>query len=906
MKKQQLISLVLILVSSTTFFAQITSDFVYYNSNVIETHCSEEGEGEGQRVCLVDAIVTSNPASVTLNFLDASFNTTDAFSVYRRQMYGDGTDWILQVANLPPGTTTWTDTNVSLGDIWEYQIRRTSTNWGTAFGYIAASVYHDQSDYQGQMILMIADEVATNLPNEVLRLKKDLTADGWYVNELVVPKGIFNYDIGAEVVTVKSQITFIYNNAPINDKPKVLYVLGHAPLPRLGLDAMPPDGHPDCFSNGTGVSNGARGSDSYYADIDGVFTDTATYTNTCFNNPTLQNNVPGDYRFDQEIIPTELEMAFGRVSFQGTDGNNQTLELASMKLYLDRLHAYRYVTSGTKIPTNSAFFEKGYQNSVDASYRSLPAISGGANILNNPHPTPCIGTGHCQWVDDNGPFLWYMQNRTVPIASEWETIGMNALVFSSDQSSWGFGDTPQSMRIREILKYDTPCLIALWTTSAINVLHQAGVGEPLGYACKAIMDHNITNQKYEKVESPYDTQEWWNRTHFNFFGDPTIRLYQTMPPTSPQITSTATQSTFEWTASTDANLVGYYIYESTSEFGIFNKISPLLSPSTTSFVLPSPTIGNWYMVRAVAEQTTGSGVFLNPSHGQFSEYIGIDVDGDGFNNQDDCDDTNANINPNAIEIPANGIDEDCNGTIDEADLDADGFDSFEDCDDTNAAINPNAWEIPNNGIDEDCDGTDDMIEACLTSDAGPWNFLNAGATCANGAVTSPYEIWANESYYILGLQDNQGYYLDFCAGYDIAIYETLITIMTYNQTTSTVGNLITATNGCSIEFSYNFSTDFPDILILINDRDNCTGAAIQTENGFPTFGCTDCLVNRHIAQQVGNANFTAQNTIRSNATIQSNATTTFDAGNCIELQPGFETELGCDFEAFILGCTQTP
>ncbi len=101
-------------------------------------------------------------------------------------------------------------------------------------------------------------------------------------------------------------------------------------------------------------------------------------------------------------------------------------------------------------------------------------------------------------------------------------------------------------------------------------------------------------------------------------------------------------------------------------------------------------------------------------------------------NSDDCDDNNQLLNPNISEI-CDGIDNDCNGIIDDGlaihiyftDSDGDLFgdpnnwiesclvgpplgyvrNDF-DCDDNNDEINPEAQEISDNGIDEDCNGTD--------------------------------------------------------------------------------------------------------------------------------------------------------------------------------------------------------
>ena len=106
-----------------------------------------------------------------------------------------------------------------------------------------------------------------------------------------------------------------------------------------------------------------------------------------------------------------------------------------------------------------------------------------------------------------------------------------------------------------------------------------------------------------------------------------------------------------------------------------------------------------------------------------------DGDGDGYPDAEDCDDGDAAVHPGADEL-CDGVDNDCDGAVDEdpvdeptwyADEDEDGYGCDDttrqaceaptgyaavggDCDDGDDTIHPGASEVCGDGVDSDCDG----------------------------------------------------------------------------------------------------------------------------------------------------------------------------------------------------------
>jgi hypothetical protein len=82
----------------------------------------------------------------------------------------------------------------------------------------------------------------------------------------------------------------------------------------------------------------------------------------------------------------------------------------------------------------------------------------------------------------------------------------------------------------------------------------------------------------------------------------------------------------------------------------------------------------------------------------------------------DCDDTTKKVNPNAVEVVYDAVDNDCDPATPDDDLDGDGAPLVRDCDDAQPLVADHLPEICD-GLDNDCDGLiDDADDSLYTTD----------------------------------------------------------------------------------------------------------------------------------------------------------------------------------------------
>ena len=149
-------------------------------------------------------------------------------------------------------------------------------------------------------------------------------------------------------------------------------------------------------------------------------------------------------------------------------------------------------------------------------------------------------------------------------------------------------------------------------------------------------------------------------------------------------------------------------------FGVPDSSAPHLEFTITDFSslaasVGVPATGGSFDVYAFmgSFQDAGIGEDFIPGVGTFSS-VCVDLDGDGVTPcSGDCDDTDASVFPKAAEA-CDGVDNNCDGTVDEGyDLDGDGVTTCDgDCDDADPAVSPLEAETCDS-VDNDCDGAID-------------------------------------------------------------------------------------------------------------------------------------------------------------------------------------------------------
>lgn len=564
---------------------------------------------------LVEAVVAEAPPSITLKWPLESKAT--GYEISRKRLADKV--WV-QAGTAPGSATSWTDEKVAAGQAYEYQVKRTTTLMAyvdssgpktltplTSYGYVLSGIRVPTVDHRGTVILIVDRTIAAACTAELALLQDDLIGDGWSVIRHDVARGTVNADKGPVAAdfyektgapTVKQLIVNDYLNNPKEVKSVLLF--GHVPVPYSGN--LTSAGH------ATGHT-GAFPADVYYGDMDGVWTDNVldvrvadakSYYYTCWNTP-------GDGKFDQSWVPTDVELEVGRVDLANMGAN----EAALLKQYINKSHQHRHALN--VLPRRTLIMEgsgDSWMGISQGGWRSWSPLVGSDNL-------------HTGWffnklVTDKEGYLGFSltgsgDNARVGSGNRTTTVYsrdfLNQDIKTAICMSWGshHGDWDHSQNLlRAPLTSSTSGLASMYAYNPSGNLHTMGLGGTLGETIRLKQNNTTTYSQYQPTDS--------GGVHIALMGDPTIRLFAVKPPSALSIIADSNHHpVLSWQASADSPLLGYYVYRAADASGPFTRLTP--EPVTqTTWTDSSISAGTFtYQVKAAKLETTASGTYVNTS-----------------------------------------------------------------------------------------------------------------------------------------------------------------------------------------------------------------------------------------------------------------------------------------------------
>jgi hypothetical protein len=543
----------------------------------------------------VTATTTISPPQIILNW------TADAYArnfTIRRKSKTDLT-WSSPLAVLDGDATTFTDSNVSVGSAFEYEIEEgtsiypypngSPSDWVTAYGYIYAGIAVPLNDSPGKVLLLIDSNFSAPLSAEIEQLSNDLIGDGWIVARRDISRSSRPNEVKAVVLNE-------YNADPAHLK--ALFLIGHIPVPYSGL--INPDMHPGHI--------GAWPADLYYGDIDGNWTDNSV--NKSDSEDPRNDNVPGDGKFDQSTIPSPVELQVGRVDMSDLPAFNPRTELDLLRQYLGKDHNFRQklVTTERRGLIRDNFGDlAGDAPAVDAWRHFIPFF-GLQNIRE-------VDAGEYFPVLNSESYLWSYgcgggssdKADGVGSTDDFAASDVKSVFLMLHGSYFGDWDVPDNF-LRAAIATPTYSLAAIWTGLPHWFMHHMALGESIGFSTLASQnnDHQLYKSRYNFSAG---------QVHVSLLGDPTLRMDVVAPPQNV-IAHISASLQLNWDTPSDS-IYGYNVYQSETPNGPFTKVNSgyvLGNSFTQRSIAPGR---HTYMIRAVKLQTTASGSYYNLSQGAF-------------------------------------------------------------------------------------------------------------------------------------------------------------------------------------------------------------------------------------------------------------------------------------------------
>lgn len=514
---------------------------------------------------------TASAGSVKLEWQAAP--DTTSLSIRKRAM---GAAWTTVEASLPASTVSWNDPTVPAGTLVEYDVKRTGTT--TGHGYVLAGFEVPFVD-PGVVALVVDAETA----KLTAVLEDDLAREGWDVEKVVLTTTDGPPEVRAKLVALR---------ATHGERFSTAFLLGR--VPRAFSGSINPDGHPD--------HKGAWPADGYYGDLDGTWSDTQA-----LGGEGTFVNVAGDGKFDPSKLPSDLDVAVGRVDFFDMPAFAPETEQSLLKRYLDADHAFR---AGAKTYAPRTFVKDDFGYFSGEAFARLAWRDGFAVYGKGPE----VGATFFDPLEDAAGFgLAFGCGGGTPTSAS--GIGTTADfvkrapraaflgLFGSYFGDWSYRDD----LLRAVLASPGGALATTWFARPWHHLH------PLA-AMKTFGETFVSNANNSGTS--WDTGSAARSVHQALLGDPTLRLFVARAPGKAVPTSVAKGVSLAFDPSPDAD-AGYVIYRREGKAPWARLAEGVASP----WIDETAEVGKTYAWRVVArkKQLTGSGSFYLHSPGALLE-----------------------------------------------------------------------------------------------------------------------------------------------------------------------------------------------------------------------------------------------------------------------------------------------